>query len=131
MILEFSELGFIGKLFKSEDLQQFITHALLFFEDKPIDWIFQDFFKEKICAPTDDPKVCRKRVDMSIYKKFHRSQFRHVGAISSLGGKVQELFDFKFILLACPFILGPLILRTVHFCQKWAILKIDHIKCPN
>ena len=90
MILEFSDLGFIGKLFKSEDLRLFITHALLFFEDKPIDWIFQDFFKEKICAPTDDPKVCRKRVDMSIYKKFHRSQFRHVGAISSLGGKVQE-----------------------------------------
>ena len=121
MVLEFSELGFIGKLFKSEDLRQFITHALLFFEDKPIDWIFQDFFKEKICAPTDDPKVCRKRVDMSIYKKFHRSQFRHVGAISSLGGKVQELFDFKFILLACPFILGPLILPTVHFCQNGPI----------
>ena len=39
MILEFSQLGFIGKMFKSLDLSVIVEFILMFYRDKPIDWL--------------------------------------------------------------------------------------------
>ena len=44
-ILEFSVLGYIGKLFKSEDLGRFATFLRLFYYEQPVDWLFPYFFK--------------------------------------------------------------------------------------
>ena len=51
MMIEFSQLGFIGKLFKSRDLPMFVNFFLMFASDKPVDWLFESVFDVKICNP--------------------------------------------------------------------------------
>ncbi|GAB0189337.1 alpha-1,3-mannosyl-glycoprotein 4-beta-N-acetylglucosaminyltransferase-like protein MGAT4D [Grus japonensis] len=51
MILEFSQLGFIGKLFKSEDLPLIVEFFLMFYKDKPIDWLIDHLLWVKVCNP--------------------------------------------------------------------------------
>nr|XP_054772937.1 alpha-1,3-mannosyl-glycoprotein 4-beta-N-acetylglucosaminyltransferase C-like [Lytechinus pictus] len=43
--LEFSAIGFIGKLFHAYDLDKLATLAMIFYEDQPVDWIFR-YFKD-------------------------------------------------------------------------------------
>ncbi|XP_069781419.1 alpha-1,3-mannosyl-glycoprotein 4-beta-N-acetylglucosaminyltransferase B-like isoform X2 [Narcine bancroftii] len=54
MILEFSQLGFIGKLFKSPDLTLIIEFILMFYKDKPIDWLLDHMLWVKVCDPEKD-----------------------------------------------------------------------------
>ncbi|XP_055653391.1 alpha-1,3-mannosyl-glycoprotein 4-beta-N-acetylglucosaminyltransferase-like protein MGAT4D isoform X5 [Falco peregrinus] len=54
MILEFSQLGFIGKLFKSEDLPLIVDFFLMFYKDKPIDWLMDHLLWVKVCNPEKD-----------------------------------------------------------------------------
>ncbi|PKU35485.1 alpha- -mannosyl-glycoprotein 4-beta-n-acetylglucosaminyltransferase-like protein mgat4d [Limosa lapponica baueri] len=54
MILEFSQLGFIGKLFKSEDLPLIVEFFLMFYKDKPIDWLIDHLLWVKVCNPEKD-----------------------------------------------------------------------------
>ena len=42
-LLEFSELGFIGKLFKSSDLHKLAQYMLTFYDEQPIDWLITYF----------------------------------------------------------------------------------------
>ena len=49
--LEFSPLGFIGKLFKSESLLSLTQYSKLFFDVKPIDWIYWSYIRMKVCSP--------------------------------------------------------------------------------
>ena len=42
-LLEFSVLGFIGKLVKSADLDRFTDFLLLFYEEEPVDWLITPF----------------------------------------------------------------------------------------
>ncbi|KAI8513800.1 Alpha-1,3-mannosyl-glycoprotein 4-beta-N-acetylglucosaminyltransferase C [Branchiostoma belcheri] len=81
--LEFSELGFIGKLFKSSDLQLLSGLFKLFYQELPVDILLHAFIR--IVQPT--------------WKKFkHKpSLFQHVGLHSSLRGKRQELIDKEFV----------------------------------
>lgn len=51
MVIEFSKLGFIGKLFKCEQLSLFVNFFLLFAHDKPIDWLYDLVLDIKICNP--------------------------------------------------------------------------------
>ena len=51
MMIEFSQLGFIGKLFKCSELSVFISFFLMFASDKPCDWLFDSVFSVKICNP--------------------------------------------------------------------------------
>lgn len=41
----------IGKLFKSENLTDFIRFFLMFYKDKPIDWLLGDIIQVKMCNP--------------------------------------------------------------------------------
>jgi alpha-1,3-mannosylglycoprotein beta-1,4-N-acetylglucosaminyltransferase C len=41
--LEFSELGFIGKLFRSDDLDQLIEFMSMFYAEQPVDWLISYF----------------------------------------------------------------------------------------
>ncbi|KAM9295496.1 alpha-1,3-mannosyl-glycoprotein 4-beta-N-acetylglucosaminyltransferase-like protein MGAT4D isoform 4-T5 [Morus bassanus] len=54
MMLEFSQLGFIGKLFKSEDLPFIVEFFLMFYKDKPIDWLIDHLLWVKVCNPEKD-----------------------------------------------------------------------------
>ena len=63
--MEFCSLGFIGKLFKKQSLENLVMYAILFFKDKPIDWIYWSFIHMKACSPEWDKKKCQtERVSM-------------------------------------------------------------------
>ncbi|XP_041869775.1 alpha-1,3-mannosyl-glycoprotein 4-beta-N-acetylglucosaminyltransferase B isoform X1 [Corvus kubaryi] len=90
MILEFSQLGFIGKMFKSLDLSLIVEFILMFYKDKPIDWLLDHILWVKVCNPEKDAKHCdRQKANLRI--RFKPSLFQHVGTHSSLAGKIQKL----------------------------------------
>ncbi|XP_021252695.1 alpha-1,3-mannosyl-glycoprotein 4-beta-N-acetylglucosaminyltransferase-like protein MGAT4D isoform X4 [Numida meleagris] len=95
MILEFSQLGFIGKLFKSEDLPLIVEFFLMFYKDKPIDWLLDHLLWVKVCNPEKDAAHCEKeKAKLRIRAK--PSLFQHMGIHSSLSGKIQNLKDKDF-----------------------------------
>uniref|UniRef100_A0A7N9ATQ8 Alpha-1,3-mannosyl-glycoprotein 4-beta-N-acetylglucosaminyltransferase B n=1 Tax=Mastacembelus armatus TaxID=205130 RepID=A0A7N9ATQ8_9TELE len=95
MILEFSQLGFIGKMFKSMDLSLIVEFMLMFYKDKPIDWLLDHIMWVKVCNPEKDAKHCdRQKANLRI--RFKPSLFQHVGTHSSLAGKIQKLKDKDF-----------------------------------
>ncbi|XP_053922101.1 alpha-1,3-mannosyl-glycoprotein 4-beta-N-acetylglucosaminyltransferase-like protein MGAT4D isoform X2 [Cuculus canorus] len=95
MILEFSELGFIGKLFKSEDLPLIVEFFLMFYKDKPIDWLIDHLIWVKVCNPEKDAIHCEKE-KAKLRVRAKPSLFQHVGVYSSLAGKIQNLKDKDF-----------------------------------
>ncbi|XP_077602395.1 alpha-1,3-mannosyl-glycoprotein 4-beta-N-acetylglucosaminyltransferase B isoform X3 [Crocuta crocuta] len=67
MILEFSQLGFIGKMFKSLDLSLIVEFILMFYRDKPIDWLLDHILWVKRdsrakLSPRASPSPCRSTV---------------------------------------------------------------------
>uniref|UniRef100_UPI00398F1C51 alpha-1,3-mannosyl-glycoprotein 4-beta-N-acetylglucosaminyltransferase B-like n=1 Tax=Pristiophorus japonicus TaxID=55135 RepID=UPI00398F1C51 len=95
MVLEFSQLGFIGKLFKSPDLTLIVEFILMFYKDKPIDWLLDHILWVKVCNPEKDTKHCdRQKANLRI--RYKPSLFQHVGTHSSLAGKLQPLKDKDF-----------------------------------
>ena len=44
-VIEFCSLGFIGKLFKSTDLPWLVQFLLMFYNDKPVDWLLDDLLR--------------------------------------------------------------------------------------
>ncbi|KAK3597450.1 hypothetical protein CHS0354_041863 [Potamilus streckersoni] len=95
ILLEFSTLGFIGKLFKSSDLPIVVEFFLMFYKDKPIDWLLDHLLWVKVCSPEKDDKHC-VRMKAEAKKRFRPSLFQHVGMQSSLKGKIQKLKDKDF-----------------------------------
>ncbi|NWR02623.1 MGT4B acetylglucosaminyltransferase, partial [Paradoxornis webbianus] len=95
MVLEFSQLGFIGKLFKSEDLPFIVEFFLMFYKDKPIDWLIDHLLWVKVCNPEKDATHCEtEKSKLRIRAK--PSLFQHMGIHSSLAGKIQNLKDKDF-----------------------------------
>ncbi|XP_064637027.1 alpha-1,3-mannosyl-glycoprotein 4-beta-N-acetylglucosaminyltransferase B-like [Lineus longissimus] len=94
-ILEFSLLGFIGKLFKSSDLPLVVEFFLMFYKDKPIDWLLEHLLYVKTCNPEKDATHC-ERMKSEIRIRYKPSLFQHIGLKSSLRGKVQKLKDRSF-----------------------------------
>ncbi|XP_008571505.1 PREDICTED: glycosyltransferase 54 domain-containing protein [Galeopterus variegatus] len=88
--IEFSILGFIGKLFRSEDLPDFVRFFLMFYKDKPIDLLLDDIFQIKMCKPGEALTNCIQR-RKQIRIRYKPSLFQHVGIHSSLPGKEQYL----------------------------------------
>ncbi|CAL9703567.1 unnamed protein product [Knipowitschia caucasica] len=80
-MLEFSNLGFIGKLYKSTDLPILAQFLFLFYQEMPCDWLmsrFRDLLTQK------EPIILRP------------SLFQHMGTISSFRGSKNELKDKDF-----------------------------------
>ncbi|XP_023667202.1 alpha-1,3-mannosyl-glycoprotein 4-beta-N-acetylglucosaminyltransferase A-like isoform X2 [Paramormyrops kingsleyae] len=96
MILEFSQLGFIGKMFQSPDLNLIVEFILMFYKEKPIDWLLDHILWVKVCSPEKDDKHC-ERQKSSLRIRFRPSLFQHVGLHSSLTGKIQKLTDKDFL----------------------------------
>ncbi|XP_065058862.1 alpha-1,3-mannosyl-glycoprotein 4-beta-N-acetylglucosaminyltransferase B-like isoform X1 [Rhopilema esculentum] len=94
-MLEFSSLGFIGKLFKSSDLSVMVDFFLMFYKDKPVDWLLDHILWVKVCNPEKDGKHCNLQ-KQRLKIRFKPSLFQHVGKVSSLKGKRQALVDKDF-----------------------------------
>ncbi|XP_074085365.1 alpha-1,3-mannosyl-glycoprotein 4-beta-N-acetylglucosaminyltransferase-like protein MGAT4D isoform X2 [Macrotis lagotis] len=96
IVLEFSKLGFIGKLFKTEDLPLIVQFLIMFYKDKPVDWLLDHLFYVKICNPERDHVHCEKQ-KQKLRIQYKPSLFQHVGVYSSLPGKMQYLLDTEFL----------------------------------
>ena len=94
LMLEFSSLGFIGKLFRQSSLMSMITYTLLFFDSMPVDLILGQYFETKACQPNDDSDACQAKLK-HVRIGTSPSQFRHIGDISSLPEKIQKANDPK------------------------------------
>lgn len=53
-VLDFCQLGFIGKMFKSAELPWAITFFQMFYNDKPVDWLLNYLIVTKICNQDKD-----------------------------------------------------------------------------
>ncbi|XP_054879284.1 alpha-1,3-mannosyl-glycoprotein 4-beta-N-acetylglucosaminyltransferase B-like isoform X1 [Poeciliopsis prolifica] len=95
LYLEFSQLGFIGKMFKTRDLPMIAEFFLMFHKDKPIDWLLDHILWVKVCNPEKDNKHCDLQKAM-LKRRCKPSLFQHVGLHSSLPGKLQQLKDKDF-----------------------------------
>ncbi|AWP11573.1 3-mannosyl-glycoprotein 4-beta-N-acetylglucosaminyltransferase B [Scophthalmus maximus] len=84
-----------SKMFKSSDLSLIVEFMLMFYKDKPIDWLLDHIMWVKVCNPEKDAKHCdRQKANLRI--RFKPSLFQHVGTHSSLAGKIQKLKDKDF-----------------------------------
>lgn len=94
-LLEFSSLGFIGKMFRSSDLSLMIDFLLMFHKEKPADWLLDHIFYVRLCNPEKSPKQCQQTKNQ--YRLLYKpSLFQHIGVHSSLKGKVQKLKEKDF-----------------------------------
>lgn len=94
-VLDFCQLGFIGKLFKCAELPWLIQFFLMFHNDKPVDWLLDHLVSTKVCSLDKDSKHCKMaKAELWIHHK--PSLFQHIGTHSSLKGKVQKLKDKQF-----------------------------------
>ncbi|CAN8006208.1 unnamed protein product, partial [Ixodes hexagonus] len=100
LILDFCQLGFIGKrfickMFKCVDLSKFVAFFLIFYNDKPVDWLLDNMMITTVPRSDKILKDCRKRIE-NVWIHYKPSLFQHVGMHSSLKGKVQKLKDHQF-----------------------------------
>ena len=94
-VIEFCTLGFIGKLFRTKDLTVVIQFFLLFYNDKPGDWLLVDIINTIACNPEYSIEKCaseKKKAQI----QYTPSLFQHAGYHSSLKGKLQPLKDKLF-----------------------------------
>ena len=94
-VIDYCQLGFIGKLFRTADLPLLVDFFLMFYNDKPGDWLLQDVIQTRACKLDSDPKKCRKE-KARYWIHYKPSLFQHIGTHSSLKGKVQKLKDKQF-----------------------------------
>nr|XP_009665613.1 PREDICTED: alpha-1,3-mannosyl-glycoprotein 4-beta-N-acetylglucosaminyltransferase C-like isoform X2 [Struthio camelus australis] len=79
--LEFSKLGYIGKLYHSSDLPRLARFLLLFYQEMPCDWLLSHF---------------RLLLTQKDVIRFKPSLFQHVGFYSSFQGTINRLEDDDF-----------------------------------
>ncbi|XP_003212894.1 alpha-1,6-mannosyl-glycoprotein 4-beta-N-acetylglucosaminyltransferase [Meleagris gallopavo] len=79
--LEFSKLGYIGKLYRSSDLPRLARFLLLFYQEMPCDWLLDHF---------------RLLLTQKDVIRFKPSLFQHMGLYSSFQGNINRLEDDEF-----------------------------------
>ncbi|VDO93930.1 unnamed protein product [Soboliphyme baturini] len=94
-MLQFSSLGFIAKFFRTSSLPKLIEFLILFYQEKPVDWLLDHFMYVRYCNPDKSAKDCKEAKSKHglVYKP---SLFQHIGVHSSLDGKVQKLKERDF-----------------------------------
>ena len=59
-MINVSELGFMGKLFKATDLPVMVTYFHMFYNSNPVDLMSYDIIVAKVCSSGMDANKCRK-----------------------------------------------------------------------
>ena len=91
-LIDFCQLGFIGKMFSTSNLPVLIQFLLSFYSDKPCDWLLPDLIQTKVCKLETDVEKCQKE----LWIHYKPSLFQHMGTHSSLKGKTQKDKDKLF-----------------------------------
>lgn len=87
-----------------------VDFTLMFYREKPVDWLMDHLLFTKVCNPERDMKECaseKRKIKVFVMAVFAPShciiqrtvlpaQFQHVGIHSSLNGKLQKLRDGSF-----------------------------------
>lgn len=94
-MLKLCKLGTVSTLFRSSDVAQVAEYLNIFFDSKPIDWLFELFLDTKYCGFGWTQRQCLKE-KLTITRFIKPSLFQHVGTRSSFPGKDQELKDEDF-----------------------------------
>ncbi|XP_054032288.1 alpha-1,6-mannosyl-glycoprotein 4-beta-N-acetylglucosaminyltransferase-like [Dryobates pubescens] len=79
--LEFSKLGYIGKLYRAAELPRLARFLLLFYQEMPCDWLLAHF---------------RQLLAQKEVIRFTPSLFQHRGLYSSFQGSLNRLEDDEF-----------------------------------
>lgn len=111
IVMSFSDLGFIGKMFQTAEIKPFLSHVKNFYNDQPIDWLLQSYVKLRCCR-WDSINTSDCDEEYSLYNILApQSQFQHIGIKSSLRDKEQKLLD-------------------KHFKKNSGRLRMDHLRQP-
>ena len=84
IVLDFSELGFIGKLFRSSELDRLAEFMMMFYVEQPVDWLIR-YFK---LAVNQQHTFMRKP-----------TIFQHFGVKSSFDLSKENVLKDRFVLL--------------------------------
>lgn len=82
-------------MFKCVQLPYLVQFFIMFYNDKPVDWLLDYLIQTKICNLDKDTKHCKKAKE-NVWIHYKPSLFQHIGTHSSLKGKVQKLKDKQF-----------------------------------
>ncbi|KAI8798623.1 alpha-1,3-mannosyl-glycoprotein 4-beta-N-acetylglucosaminyltransferase A, partial [Biomphalaria glabrata] len=94
-LLQFSTLGFIGRLFKSQDVPKVMEFLFMFYASKPCDWLLEDFLRVRMCGHGDIWAYCIHKI-RSVARLITPTLFQHEGFHSSFSGNVNKLKDKSF-----------------------------------
>jgi alpha-1,3-mannosylglycoprotein beta-1,4-N-acetylglucosaminyltransferase A/B len=50
LVIEFCQLGFIGKMFNCDKLPWLAQFFIMFYAEKPVDWLLSNFVTTKACS---------------------------------------------------------------------------------
>ena len=87
-VLDFSGIGFIGKLFQTDKLKDLTTYYKLFYSELPCDWIFANYLRTKYCNLDWKKDDCEQLIALNKIT-VKPPVFKHFGRKSSLSGKEQ------------------------------------------
>ncbi|XP_076799859.1 alpha-1,3-mannosyl-glycoprotein 4-beta-N-acetylglucosaminyltransferase A-like [Clavelina lepadiformis] len=93
--ISFCNLGAIGKLFRAETLPSYASFIHTFWNKKPLDWLQLDYVASAVCSYDENAQQCNKRRELKM-PPHKPSLFQHIGSVSSLQGKTQNLKDNSF-----------------------------------
>jgi len=66
-------LTLLGKLFKSNDLPFIVEFILMFYRDKPVDWLLDHLLYVKVCNPEKDTVCTRVLVIFFLISSFTKT----------------------------------------------------------
>ena len=118
-LIDFCQLGFIGKMFSTSDLPVLIQFLLSFYNDKPNDWLLPQLIRTKFCKLEQDVEKCYEELRI----QYKPSLFQHMGTHSSLKGKTQKDKDKTFSTHRN--------LPATWVGRSWAILSEIYSKTPQ
>ncbi|XP_013413121.1 alpha-1,3-mannosyl-glycoprotein 4-beta-N-acetylglucosaminyltransferase B [Lingula anatina] len=95
ILIDFSYLGFIGKLFHMQDIELLAQFFLMFHDRQPVDWLLEYYVTTKACFLDWNEKKCNAE-KKKMRPSYRPSLFQHMGYYSSLAGKIQKLKDPRF-----------------------------------
>ena len=109
-VIDYCQLGFIGKLFKSTDLPTLIQFFLMFYNDKPVDWLLENVIQTMVCKLDQDLKTCKKEKSLlwvhfkpSLFQvRIHQSAVINIGPMAANALNLIQLARGSFFHLAEP-----------------------------
>ena len=120
-VIDFCQLGFIGKMFSSSSLPLLIQFLLSFYNDKPGDWLLDNVIQTKVCKLDQDYKKCQKEKQAlwihykpSLFQVSPKDRFSHCGKNQHF---IQKIHIMKIPIFTKFTFLKSQFPQNSHFCN--------------